>query len=178
MRFTWKDTMLRRLLQVGKDPFSARAKRLNGRARAVHAKIQQLEKEVVEAPRYRSTVLGQAGERAAPEARLLMESTFETVEHESLYSKQDQMDPTAHYNALGLRKLDPMGWFRRQGRQSSNLPREETADKTSHQWVRYMATGGVQGMEPLGREKRIARNRFLMMFVVFLAILCGIFAVM
>jgi predicted nucleic acid-binding Zn ribbon protein len=36
----------------------------------------------------------------------------------------------------------------------------------------------VQGIEPLRREKRIARNRFLMMFVLFLLILCGVFAVM
>jgi len=92
-------------------------------------------------------------------------------------------DPEAHYNAQGLRKLDPVGWWRRRfadaGNPGSQNPgKTETKSAPATQWVQFMAAGGMQGLEPLRREKRVARNRFLMMFFLFLLILCGLFSAM
>ena len=71
-----------------------------------------------------------------------------------------------------------MGWIKRQSEKNPALENTDTEQANTTKWVQYMATGGVQGIEPLRREKRIARNRFLLMFTLFLVILCGIFAVM
>ncbi len=41
--------------------------------------------------------------------------------------------------------------------------------------VNYLAAGNIQGLRPLRYEKRVARNRFLALTVVFFAVLFGIF---
>ena len=43
--------------------------------------------------------------------------------------------------------------------------------------VSYLAAGGIQGMRPLRREKRIARNRTIALAVFLLLALLGMFAV-
>jgi hypothetical protein len=40
--------------------------------------------------------------------------------------------------------------------------------------VSYLAAGGVQGLRPLRKEKRIARNRFIMFTVFLFLMLLGI----
>ncbi|MBE7501147.1 MAG: hypothetical protein HS113_12725 [Verrucomicrobiales bacterium] len=38
----------------------------------------------------------------------------------------------------------------------------------------YLAAGNVQGLRPLRYEKRVARNRFLMLLAAFIVILYGL----
>jgi hypothetical protein len=40
--------------------------------------------------------------------------------------------------------------------------------------VNYLAAGGVQGLRPLRYEKRVARNRVVLLALLFLAIFLGI----
>ncbi len=73
-----------------------------------------------------------------------------------------------HYNASGLRKFDLSGLWSRIARHlhgpTANNPR----------MVQYLAVGSVQGLRPLRYEKRIARNRFIGLFLLLLAILWGL----
>ena len=39
----------------------------------------------------------------------------------------------------------------------------------------YLAAGGVQGLRPLRKEKRVARNRFIAFTVFLLLTLAGLF---
>ncbi len=41
----------------------------------------------------------------------------------------------------------------------------------------FLAAGSIQGLRPLRYEKRIARNRFILLSVILLAILWGVLAV-
>jgi hypothetical protein len=40
--------------------------------------------------------------------------------------------------------------------------------------VTYLAAGSIKGLRPLRYEKRVARNRFIALFVILLALLWGI----
>ena len=44
--------------------------------------------------------------------------------------------------------------------------------------VSYLAAGGIQGMRPLRREKRIARNRTIALAIMLLLILLGMIVVL
>jgi hypothetical protein len=43
--------------------------------------------------------------------------------------------------------------------------------------VNYLAAGGIQGMRPLRREKRIARNRTIALAIILLLALLGMIAI-
>jgi len=179
MRITGKGSLLNKLLQARKDPISARARNLNVRARELKAEIRRLKKQSSLEPKFQRTtsVIPRRSDDSSEQSS--MGALFETVEHDDLRVAEQIRDPEAHYNALGVRKLDPMAWVRRRTGKKSEPKTKTAPEEADHQkLVQYMAAGGVQGIEPLRREKRIARNRFLMMFLVFLLILCGVFAVM
>ena len=42
----------------------------------------------------------------------------------------------------------------------------------------YLAAGGIQGMRPLRREKRVARNRTIALAIMLLLALLGLIAVL
>jgi hypothetical protein len=72
------------------------------------------------------------------------------------------------FNDLGVRKYDLPGLLRRlrdffQGPHTSNP-----------KLVNYLAAGGVQGLRPLRKEKRVARNRFLFFSALLFLGLLGI----
>lgn len=179
MRITGKGSLLNRLLQARKDPISARARNLNVRARELKAEIRRLKKQSSLEPKFQRTtsvLSARSDDSSEPSS---MGALYETVEHDDLRVVEQIRDPEAHYNALGVRKLDPMSWVRRRTGKKPEPKTKTILEETEHQkLVQYMAVGSVQGIEPLRREKRIARNRFLMMFLVFLLVLCGVFAVM
>jgi hypothetical protein len=41
--------------------------------------------------------------------------------------------------------------------------------------VNYLAAGNIQGLRPLRYEKRVARNRFVALTLVFVVVLFGLF---
>lgn len=179
MRITGKGSILDKLLQVRKDPISARARNLDHRARELKAEIRRLQKQSSLEPKFQRTTAVRPNKQPRTDEKSSMDSLFDTVEHDVLRVVEKVRDPKAHYNALGVRKLDPLGWVRRHTeKQPESKTNPDHIKSEDQKWVQYMAAGGVQGIEPLRREKRIARNRFLMMFALFLLILCGIFAVM
>lgn len=76
-----------------------------------------------------------------------------------------------HFNAQGLRKFDlAAAWKRWAGWFSSPTP-------SNPQMIRYLASGSVQGLRPLRYERRVARNRFVGLFLLLFVILWGLLAV-
>jgi hypothetical protein len=75
------------------------------------------------------------------------------------------------YNELGVRKYDlPALWNR-----VRNHFRGPTT--SNPRLVNYLAAGGVQGLRPLRYEKRVARNRVMVLAGAFFLILLGILVV-
>ncbi len=77
-------------------------------------------------------------------------------------------DPDARYNFQGVRKFDLPAVWRRMERHF----RGPTAHNP--RMVQYLAAGSVHGLRPLRYEKRVARNRFIGLFVLLLGVLFGL----
>ena len=81
---------------------------------------------------------------------------------------QPPQRPSGYYNEFGVAKFDLMALVRRWSVHfrgpTSNNPR----------MAKMLAAGSVQGLRTLRYERRVARNRFIALFVILLLILWGL----
>ncbi len=148
-----------------RDPIDERDRQLKQKLAALEGEIRQLTEgdAGAPAPRYRrSTTPRMPADPAAgaPE--------FEEIPHPHSANPFETDHPSAHFNDLGVRKFDLVAslrrwWTRVRGRQPP-----------TSKLVSYLAAGSIHGLPPLRYERRIARNRFLALFALLLAILWGL----
>ena len=95
------------------------------------------------------------------------------VAHEPVFEEVKPLRPAEEtaapdqFNEFGVRKYDLPGLF---GRLRQHFRRPTTSNP---RLVTYLAAGGVQGLRPLRYEKRVARNRFIVL-VIFLFVICSV----
>ena len=154
------------------DPISTRARELNSQITQLESQIRQLSTKLEQNeqnrghPRVRST--------AMPHGQTVrMQSAPSTAEHifESLEKPQTEpeVETTAsHYNDLGVRKYDLIGAIKRLQKHFRGPP------AANPRLVNYLAAGSIKGLRPLRYEKRIARNRFIVVSIFFVCVLWGI----
>jgi hypothetical protein len=156
------------------DPISDKARALNDEIAALEAEIKKLDAQLTKspAPKYRSTALPRgltipsAAQKPTPPPAPA-EPVFEEVKVKPLHGRDDPASPD-YYNELGVRKYDlPALWNR-----IRNHFRGPTT--SNPRLVSYLAAGGVQGLRPLRYEKRVARNRVMVLAGIFFAIMLGI----
>jgi hypothetical protein len=95
---------------------------------------------------------------------------FEKVDTKRLMKPVEPPSSPDHYNEFGARKFDLPGLIQR-------LREQFRGPTTSNpKLVSYLAAGGIQGMRPLRRERRIARNRFIGLVIFLLLVLLGLLA--
>ena len=99
------------------------------------------------------------------------EPIFEDLASDRLKARPETPSTPDHYNDLGVRKYDLPGLLRR----VRNHFRGPAT--TNPKLVSYLAAGGIQGLRPLRYEKRVARNRFIILVVILLILLLGLLAV-
>ena len=159
------------------DSISERARMLGDQIASLESEIKKLDTQLqrTTTPRFRSTAIphGETVSRKienpppAPKP-VSHEPVFEEVNAKSF---QPEADPRDRYNELGVRKYDlPALWHRLCNhfrRPTTNNPR----------LVNYLAAGGVHGLRPMRYEKRVARNRFILLVVVLFLILLGVISV-
>jgi len=154
------------------DPISDKARSLNNEIAALAAEIKKLDTQLsrTPVPKYRSTALPQGPtvphvpEKPAPPPKT--EPVFEEIKRGPLAAGADHDAPEI-FNELGVRKYDlPALWKR-----VSNHFRGPTT--SNPRLVNYLAAGGVQGLRPLRYEKRVARNRVVVLAVAFFVIMLG-----
>jgi hypothetical protein len=155
------------------DPISDKARALNDEIAALEAEIKKLDTQISRGPKFRSTAMphGQTVprqvEKPIPPPPPPAEPVFEEIKVKPLQSRDDSASPD-YYNQLGVRKYDlPALWNR-----IRNHFRGPTT--SNPRLVNYLAAGGVQGLRPLRYEKRVARNRVIVLAAIFFAILLGI----
>jgi len=177
-------------LKKKSDPISERARALNSEIAALEAQIKRLDVAVQQTPahpRLRSTAvphgatithtpptadpLPAAPAPAPPPPPKNHEPIFEEVGQEPLKPRAEPATTPDHYNELGVRKYD----FTALARWFQNLFRRPTA--MNPRLVSYLAAGGVQGLQPLRKEKRVARNRFIVLVIFIFLLLFGIISV-
>jgi hypothetical protein len=190
------------LFRKKSDPISKRAKTLNQQIAALQEQIQRLsdaepepeaqppspEKEAktppsppvsaapaTPQPRLRSTAFPQKHQPPHPPAsgtaNPFAEPVFEEVGQSPAKQPPEPANP-AQYNELGVRKYDLASFWRRW---KSNFRGPATSNP---KLVNYLAAGSIQGLRPLRYEKRVARNRFIFLVLVLVAVLWGLIAVL
>ena len=120
-------------------------------------------------PRMRSTALPRATKPPPPATPTA--PVFEKVDTNRLVKPAEPAVTPEHFNELGVRKFDLPALLRR----LRGIFRGPTTGNPK--LVSYLAAGGIQGMRPLRREKRIARNRTIALAIILLLALLGLIAV-
>jgi hypothetical protein len=161
------------------DPVSDRAQALSSEIAALEAQIKQLDEQLArgEHPRLRSTavphgatirhvpVATDSAREAMPAPR--SEPVFEQINQERIKVQNDMPNLPEHYNEFGVRKFDFPALVQR-------LRTFFTGPNTSNpRLVNYLAAGGVHGLQPLRKEKRVARNRFILFSALLFVVLFG-----
>lgn len=159
------------------DPISERSKALNAEIAALEAKIKKLNSQGSEnpaQPRVRSTARphGPTVPTTPPLPTIPPpgEPIFEEVNQNRLQSAPETPSAPEQFNQLGVRKYDLGGFLRRLKNNFRSRP------ASNPKLVNYLAAGSIQGLRPLRYEKRVARNRFVVLTVVLLLVLWGIIA--
>jgi hypothetical protein len=158
------------------DPISDRARALNDQIAALESEIKKLDTQIqhTTTPRLRSTALphgatvARTRESSAPPPRPTNEPVFEEVKP---LRAEDETATPDQFNELGVRKYDLPALINRLRRQFS---RPESGNP---RLVTYLAAGGVRGLRPLRYEKRVARNRFILLVFFLLVILLGLLSI-
>jgi len=180
------------------DPVSERAKALNDQIAALEAEIQRLSTEpppeepnrgappppaahskearpLSPQPKLRSTTLphahagstmhaqGTDADRQAAEEPVLEDLN-------PFRNPAEARPPVAHKPALGLRDPDSVSVWERV---KNNFRGPATSNP---KLVNYLAAGSIQGLRPLRYEKRVARNRFLLLAIALALVLWGLLA--
>ncbi len=157
------------------DPISDRAQALNEEIARLEAKIKALDSKVARnaaGPKLRSTALPHETSNPAPPKPPpppAHEPIFEEVKPVTKGTAEG--DTPDHYNELGVRKYDFAALLQR----LRNHFRGPAA--TNPKLVSYLAAGGIQGLQPLRYERRVARNRFIAFVIFLLLMLIGIIVV-
>jgi hypothetical protein len=157
------------------DPISERARDLNAEIASLEAAIKRLDSKLS-----RGAGQPKSGPAGLAVAEVLDEPPPQPTRHEPVFEEISQVNLTArpepvntpeHYNEHGVRKFDlPAFWRRLRG----NFQGPTTSNP---KLVSYLAAGGIQGLRPLRREKRVARNRFFVLVAFLFFVLLGILIV-
>jgi len=152
------------------DPFEARSRELADQIRLLEKQIQNLANKAP-APGTNPGRLPPAKASAAPKTPLTSPAVAAQVLPPAPVPRARAASPThldARINPLGIRKFDLASLWNRMQQHfrgpNANNPR----------MVQYLAAGSVHGLRPLRYEKRVARNRFIGLFVLLMLILFGL----
>jgi len=154
------------------DPISERERALNDQINSLQAEIKKLDSQIQKTPtpKLRSTTIPRGAtvsRKAEPEPAkpAANEPAFEEIKSIKPHTEIESLD---HFNELGVRKYDLPAMLQRIKdqfrRPTTNNPR----------LVNYLAAGGVHGLRPLRYEKRVARNRLVVLSAVLFFLLLGI----
>jgi len=160
------------------DPLSDRARDLNREIAALEAEIKRLSTKKpptppppAAGPRFRSTATPgknhpPAAETAPPPPVASQEPVFEDVRPGTVDAPPAEAPEL--FNEMGGRKYDLPALLQR----LRNRFRSPTT--SNPRLINYLASGGVQGLRPLRYEKRVARDRFIVLFAALLLGLSGL----
>ncbi len=152
------------------DPINDRARQLSDEIARLEAHIQELGTRLEQnpGPRWKSTAVPQSAAREEPPPPS-HDPIFEPIR--PISAKGHYESTPNHYNELGVRKYDLPALI---NRLKNHLRGPST---TNPKLVSYLAAGGIQGLRPLRYEKRIARNRMIVLVIILFFMLLGIILV-
>jgi hypothetical protein len=164
-------------LKKKSDPISDRAQALSSEIAALESQIKHLDEQLqrgAEPPRLRSTAVPHGGtiSHASPTTTTTppapqREPVFEEVNQARITTRTDSAAAAELFNEYGVRKYDFTALLHR-------IRTFFSGPSTSNpKLVNLLAAGGVQGLQPLRKEKRVARNRFMLFAALLFVVLFG-----
>ena len=150
------------------DHSGARAVELNGEIAALEHQIAQLQDAVDSRnPEEVRTAMEQSIQLRADPILRADESLAET------FPRDLPRDAPGLYNEQGVRKFDLHGWWQRL-KKTESIPEPTPNEKL----VTYLAAGRNHGYTALRKETRVARNRFILLTLVLIAVLWSILSLL
>lgn len=153
------------------DPMNARSRELNDEIAALEAQIEKLQDATGSTDHHEIQTALENTPDLPPDPVLLPATEF--PEAIPAPAAELERDCPGLYNDLGVRKFDLYGWWQR-------LKGHETVPVTtsSEKIVTYLAAGRSHGYTALRKERRVARNRFIILTLVLLAVLWSILSLL
>ncbi|MFO1458677.1 MAG: hypothetical protein U1G08_04650 [Verrucomicrobiota bacterium] len=140
---------------------------LTARERALEAELKRLRSQVARLAREEPTPVPSSREAPPPPAAGTR-SYSRSVGAGKPSATEPVPNGPAPMNELGARKYDLVAAWRR----IVNQVRGPTANNP--RMARMLAAGSIHGLRPLRYERRVARNRFVALFIILLLILWGL----
>ncbi len=159
------------LFRKKSDPLSERASALEAEIAALQAQIKQAESGQSlwpGTPRLHSTALP-GGVKVESVPVTTAEPVFEDVDQKRLKASAPPVTPAAPHPELGPRRRDFPAALQNLKRRFGLTP------SSNPKLVKLLDSGQIQGLRPLRYERRVARNRFIFLFLLLLAVLFGLF---
>ena len=151
------------------DPISDRARALTAQIAVLEAKIQKLEHADPTTRVQREA--GVAEKNLPASAPAPTDPVFMPTDRQRLQGRAEAPSTPEHYNELGVRKYDLAAAWRRCQDFFRGAP------PVNPQLINYLAAGSIQGLRPMRYEKRVARNRVILLCVALLLALWAILAI-
>ncbi|MEI7731829.1 MAG: hypothetical protein WCO56_19815 [Verrucomicrobiota bacterium] len=155
------------------DPITERNKALNQRIAQLEAEIKQLNNTNPpdSPPRPRPIPQPPATTSSTQPSRPPAAPLFIEAARKPAVPSMEAIPQPQLYNDLGVRKYNLAEAIRRL------FSHFRGPEPSNPKFVSYLAAGNIQGLRPLRYEKRVARNRFIALVIVFTLALWGILAV-
>src|SRR5580658_7248134 len=155
------------------DPIATRSRQLRAQIADLQSRIKRLDEkpDSADRPRLRSTCYPQ-GAPASPRNGDELEAgepVFEQMDSTRLTEPPEPLTAARHFNELGAPKYNLVALVERIRAHFRGPP------ASNPKLINYLAAGNIQGLRPLRYEKRVARNRFIALTIVFVVVLFGIF---
>jgi hypothetical protein len=155
------------------DPITERSRQLTAKIADLESRIKKLGQtpQPEDRPRIRSTAYPPGSTVASRKSAEMSngEPVFERVDQNQLKEPSEPLTTARHFNELGAPKYNLVALMERIKRHCRGPP------AANPKLINYLAAGNIQGLRPLRYEKRVARNRFIALTIVFVVVLFGIF---
>jgi len=153
------------------DPIDARVRELERELEELRGEINEHTPDAEsesESPAFRSSYYpGQSSEAAGEDEHLILEADDQATLRQPTKCLQEKLD--------GL-SAKPTGLRAKLKELKENVGASSAAN-ANPKLLKYLSTGDLEGLQPLRREKRIARNRVLFLTLLLLLVLLGLAAV-
>jgi len=153
------------------DPIAERTQILNAQIAELEARIKTLGEQNSKPPV--PAGLGPGDLAASPTPALSArpaEPIFLNASRKQTTAAPEDRAAPELYNDFGVRKYDLAGainWL---------VGKARGPGPSNPRLIKYLASGGLQGLRPLRYEKRVARNRFIVLVIGFTLLLWAILA--
>jgi hypothetical protein len=155
------------------DPIANRTRELTAKIADLQSRIKKLDQQRElehRGPRLRSTCCPQGSSASRNGGEPADgEPVFEQIDSNRLKEPPEPLTTTRHFNELGAPKYNLVALVERIKAHFRGPP------ASNPKLINYLAAGNIQGLRPLRYEKRVARNRFIALTIVFVVVLFGIF---